>query len=138
MRYNGLIRVVTEQRHYSRVPYHKSVHYRHGVAIGGSAVCTDVGLGGLNLRVGRYLRPGTLLMVTFNESTSDGAPLQLKGRIAWCRGADGYHFAAGLRVFHDEPESVTALTRLAAKAASNAGAGHARLTATAFPKVVMG
>lgn len=137
MGYNGLIRVVEEQRRFNRIVCRRPVTYRYAPGYNGKAVCLDAGLGGLRVRLGRYLRPGTHLLVTFPDRTPEDEPLQLKARVAWCRGADNHHFAAGLRVYDDEPDASTSLAQLVARTVTDAGGGVG-LWSTPMPKVVMG
>lgn len=137
MGYNGLIRVIDEQRRFNRASYGKPVHYRYASNLSGKATCEDIGLGGFRLRLGRYLRPGTLMLVTMNERTGDGDPLQLKAQVAWCRGADNHHFVAGLRVYQDEPGAIQALGRVASEATLESGETMG-LWARPVPRVVMG
>ena len=132
MNYEGLIRVVDEQRRYARVPFKHTARCAYGPGHQAKASCEDVGLGGLRLKLGRYLRPGTLVLVSVGEQA-----VQLKARVAWCRGLKDHHFAAGLRVFQSEAEAALALTRLSTQAALDSGL-DVRLDATPYPKVVTG
>jgi hypothetical protein len=137
MRHNGLIRVIDEQRRYNRASYDTPVQYRYASNLSGQATCMDVSLGGLRLRLGRYLRPGTYMLVTLNERTEDGEPVQFKAQVAWCRGADNHHFAAGLRVYDDEPGSTQALARLTTRGSLEREDETQGLWARRIPKVVM-
>jgi hypothetical protein len=136
MRYNGLIRVVSEQRRYNRAAHGGKVHYVYGPAYEGTGTCTDVGLGGVGVRLGRYLRPGTLVLVRMAGRPGD-EPLQMKARVAWCRGTGGHHFAAGFQVFQEDPVTMQGLAQLTAWANLQAN-GDGRLIAAPTPKVVLG
>lgn len=132
MLYNGIVRVVSEQRRFRRAPLSGTARYRYAPGYEGAATVENVGLGGFGLRLGRYLRPGTLMLLSLSDE-----PLQLKGRVTWCRGARNHEFVAGLRVFHDDPETTQALTQLVAWASLESD-GEARLWSSPTPKVVMG
>jgi hypothetical protein len=63
--------------------------------------------------MGRYLRPGRFMMLEVADPADCQEPVELKGRVVWCRAAsDPCMFVAGVHVFHDDPQSVEALVRL--------------------------
>lgn len=112
--------VVSDQRQFARVPFTGAVTYRYEPEHEGTAMCTNVGRGGLSLELGRYLRPGKYVMLSV--SGADGEPLELKARVAWCRALPGSRlFAAGVRVYHDEPQSLQALSRMVHKGLEQSG-----------------
>jgi hypothetical protein len=87
--------------------------YQYGVNDGGHASILDVGRGGFCVRLGRYLRPGTRVIV--RSGAIDGVQLtvELKGAIVWCCAVRGGHdFLAGLRVLFDEPETICAMSQM--------------------------
>jgi len=91
-----------EQRQFVRLPFSGSVDYRYGAEDSGNATATDIGRGGMRVYLGRYLRPGTLLMIALPEGKGE-----LKARIAWCSPTlSGGFFVAGVRVLHNEFESL--------------------------------
>jgi hypothetical protein len=112
--------VVNDQRQFARVPFTGAVTYRYEPDHEGTAMCTDVGRGGLCLHLGRYLRPGRRVMLSV--AGPDGEPLELKARVAWCRATPGSRlFATGVRVYHDEPQSLGALSTMVHKGLEQSG-----------------
>ena len=108
---------VHDERRAGRVPCSEYLTYRYSSSDGGKASCADVSFRGLGIRLGRYLRPGRRVVVCLDALPS----VELKGRVAWCRPSDEPNlFDAGIRVFHDEPDSVAALSEM-----SRAHRGHA-------------
>jgi hypothetical protein len=91
-----------EQRQFVRMPFAGSVEYRYGTSESGKATASDIGRSGMRLYLGRYLRPGTLLMIGLPQGRGE-----LKARIAWCTPTlQGGVFVAGVRVLHNEHESL--------------------------------
>jgi hypothetical protein len=77
------------------------------------AMTTDVGRGGMRVRLGRYLRPGTKLLLRFPVADWVEFPAELKAEIVWCGlPRRGEEFAAGLRIIYDEPEVLNWVSRL--------------------------
>lgn len=137
MKHNGLIRVVSEQRRFTRIPYLSRAHYTIGPDHSGHAKCHDIGLGGLCLTLRRYVRPGSRVLVTLNELWHTGGPLQFKSIVKWCRSAKDGQYRAGLRVYVDDVETEQALEALARRSL-NERLDERGLWSTSIPKVVMG
>ncbi len=105
------ITTMNDQRRFARVPFTGAVTYRYEPECDGTAMCADVSRGGMCLHLGRYLRPGKHVML--DAVALDGEPLELKAHVAWCRAIPGSHtFATGVRVYHDEPQSMSAMTAM--------------------------
>lgn len=135
MKYNGLVRVVSEQRRFTRAQYMGQASYTYGAGLAGACTCEDIGLGGVRVRLGRYLRPGTMVLVELQDP--EMGAVEMKARVTWCRGAERHEFVGGLRVYHDGPDTYRALARIATRSAEEAG-NDARLWSTPIPKVVTG
>ncbi len=104
--------VAKEQRRFTRVPYVREVCVVDGAAESVRARSCDVGRGGLSVELGRYFRPGRLLMVWVNGREGTSAA-ELKAEVAWCKPAPTpERFVAGLRVIHDEAESIHTMSEL--------------------------
>jgi hypothetical protein len=102
-----------EERQFARVPYLGRVQFVYGAGQKGSAHANDVGRGGLRVRMGRYLRPGTKLMVTIPMENSEEKSVELKSEVIWCRRERGHmDFGAGLRVYYDAPEALDAISEV--------------------------
>ncbi|MBI4559241.1 MAG: PilZ domain-containing protein [Candidatus Hydrogenedentes bacterium] len=111
-----------DQRIFARVPYSAGVTYRYGVNEGGIAASANLGRGGACLTLGRYLRPGRYVMLSFEAAPADNEPVELKAQVMWCRPTnDAKRFEAGVRIFHDEPDVNVALSELLYDAMLRAG-----------------
>lgn len=112
-----------DRRNFLRVPFAGEVHCQWAARGSGPAVCTDVSHGGLSLAVDRPLQPGQFVLLTFAPAGLLTEPVELKAHVVWNQQADGHGHVAGLRVYHDEPEAVYALSDLVYAAALSAH-GH--------------
>ncbi|NUM56493.1 MAG: PilZ domain-containing protein [Candidatus Hydrogenedentes bacterium] len=101
-----------EARRFARVAFDGRVVYRYASDDEGMARVADVSRGGLRLCMGRYLRPGTRVMLEAEGVRVNGQPIEMKGQIVWCVPERGHRFAAGVRVIYDEPDAVTAASAL--------------------------
>lgn len=102
-----------DRRRFTRLATSGLLSYQYAADGGGDAAILDVGRGGFCVRIGRYLRPGTRVIV--RSGTIDGVRLdhELKAVIVWCVGMrGGLDFLAGLRVMFDEPEAISAMSRM--------------------------
>jgi hypothetical protein len=103
------------KRRFVRVPLTGPIGYRYGVGDEGRAEYANVSQTGLGLRLGRYLRPGRRVLLTLDAGpgAEEGPGTELKAQVAWCRpGKDAHVFDAGVRVFHDEPDSAATMRGL--------------------------
>lgn len=103
-----------EQRTFTRVPFEHPVRWLKARGQSGSATVRNVGRGGLCLSLGRYLRPGRSIQVVFDDIAYQNEPVTFMARVAWCRPLDpgSVEFAAGLRVVHDEPMTLAAISEV--------------------------
>ncbi len=103
-----------QQRRFARMPLAGTVHYICAPNDGGIGGWQDVGRGGACVKLNRYLRPGSHVLLSVKLGSQDGAYAELKGKVAWssrrCR--ENGSFVAGLRVFDDVPEAGQALSEL--------------------------
>lgn len=120
-----------DQRRFARVPFRSTTWYRHALDEDGAAgICQDLCRGGMRLLMGRYLRPGRLVLLRLEVPAGD-SPLEIKGRVIWCRpAAEPCLFSAGIRVYDDDPAATETFDRLIAPAqASPAQAAPAAVRA---------
>ncbi|MEK7794545.1 MAG: PilZ domain-containing protein [Candidatus Hydrogenedentota bacterium] len=119
-----------ESRTFTRVPFH------HRVRLAGknapcAATVYEVSRGGLSMSMRAYIRPGTIVRVTFEDITYGATPAEFDARVAWCEAQgepNGAEYHAGLNTLHGDPETLaamseifyTALTRLAARSRESA------------------
>lgn len=102
-----------DQRRFSRLPYACRVEYTHAPDESAEAMTMDVGRGGMQIRLGRYLRPGTKLLLRVPCPAGAGSTAELKAEIVWCRlPRRGEECVAGLRIMYDEPEVLISVSRL--------------------------
>jgi hypothetical protein len=102
-----------DARRFARVAFDGRMTYRYASEDEGFAQVSDVSRGGLRMCMGRYLRPGTRVMLEADGVRVNGQPVELKGQIVWCAPEKrGHRFAAGVRVIYDEPDAVTAVSAL--------------------------
>jgi len=88
----------------------------------GSAVWRDISRTGARLRLGRYVRPGRVVVLDFPAPQFGCGQYRLQARVVWCRQVqDGADFELGLLVVRDEPESALAFASVLhhARAAAN-------------------
>ena len=89
------------------------MQFKSGAGSKGSAQEGDVGRGGMRVRMGRYLRPGTKLMITISLEGSNEQTVELKSEVVWCRRGPGQlEFDAGIRVYYDAPEALEAISEV--------------------------
>jgi hypothetical protein len=96
------------KRLFARLPFTGQVSYRLGAAEAGNATCCNIGRDGMCLVLNRKLPMGTLLLLNWSDARAE-----FKARITWSE--DTLHpgvYTAGLRVLHDEPDSVAAMSDL--------------------------
>jgi len=72
----------------------------------GTARWMDVSWNGAKIRLGRYLRPGKQVRLTFTTLVAESGMASVLTRVAWCRQVpDGVDFEAGLQIFRRDPEA---------------------------------
>jgi hypothetical protein len=94
-----------DQRRFTRIAHGGAVKYRLSSDQQLEALCLDIGWGGAALRLGRYLRPGTVVEVLF--TTPENSAKDVQGRLVWCRPIPGKSdFLAGLEANLEHGETV--------------------------------
>jgi hypothetical protein len=112
-----------KQRAFTRVPFAHQVRWNYAPGEAGVAEICNISRGGLCLAMGRYLRPGRVLTLRFDDISFKGQPLEFDTRIVWCDSVPdelGF-FNAGFQVLHGKPVTLAkisevfyaAITRLA-------------------------
>ena len=114
MNISGLAIETEDQRLSERQVAFGTLVYQDSPQDKGWARWCSVSCDGACIHLGRYLRPGKHLMLRSNEASDMAHDLEFKARVVWCRPvAAGAHFVAGLKIFHDTPDSEEALAGLA-------------------------
>ena len=103
-----------KQRTFTRVPFSNSVRWCVAPGESGMATVRDLSRGGLCLSLGRYLRPGRVLHLHFDDVFYKSQPLEFDVRIVWCDRAaqEEDYFRAGLQVLHEEPVTLPMISEL--------------------------
>lgn len=100
MNAEAMVMPETDERNSERVQFDGPLSYRYDLNEHGFAKWCSVGREGACISLGRYLRPGR--HVTLMSGSEAEGPLEISGRIVWCRPtSDGREFVAGLRIFDD-------------------------------------
>ncbi len=106
--------MLSEQRIFTRVPFHQTLRWHNGSGEEGAARILNVSRGGLSLSLARYLRPGPALVFTFDDILYGSRPVEVPALTVWCRPApnDRQSFTAGFSVVHGEPETLAAISEV--------------------------
>jgi len=97
---------VTERAREARTELAGSVAYAYeGPRDCGEARWANVSRAGGAITLGRYLRPGREVTLSFESPLVSSGPLSVRARIVWCRPAGhSGEFEAGLAIYRDTPE----------------------------------
>ncbi len=107
---NTMVAMTDDERRFGRVPFTGTIRYQYANDLSGLATCRNLGHGGMCVRLGRYLRPGRLILLEVIDADDTVEPVEFKGRVVWCRPASSpCMFAAGVRVFHDDLDVARAI-----------------------------
>ncbi len=102
-----------ESRIFTRLPFDSAVEWRDLTGEDGHAVIRDVSRGGLSLSLGRYMRPGPVVTVTFGDIEFTGAPVELDAAVVWCKPTDQPDtFLAGLKIIHGGATTLAAASEV--------------------------
>lgn len=106
--------MLSEQRIFTRVPFYQTLRWNNGSGEEGTARILNVSRGGLSLSLTRYLRPGPVLVFTFDDILYSSRPVEVHALTVWCRPApnDRQSFTAGFSVVHGEPETLAAISEV--------------------------
>jgi len=100
-----------DERTFYRIACQNKVKYAYENNQYGKGICTELGRGGMRLVMGRYLRPGRFVLVTV--AGPSGSTYEFKATVVWSRPGDEPNtFEAGVRIYHDEPESMDQMSEL--------------------------
>ncbi|GMV91398.1 MAG: hypothetical protein AMXMBFR82_11760 [Candidatus Hydrogenedentota bacterium] len=102
-----------DKRGLARLPLFINAEYRYGTTGEGCAKVQNIGRAGLRLRMGRYLRPGTVVRLHLEAEDLGLDPIEFTTHIAWCIPvSENGEFDAGLRILHDGTESLAQVSAL--------------------------
>ncbi|MCP4639115.1 MAG: PilZ domain-containing protein [bacterium] len=110
-----------EERRFLRVPLAGRMSYQCGADDLAAASCANVSRTGVQIVLGRYLRPGRHIVLGIDDLTRTGEA-ELKGQVVWCRpSGESHRFTAGVRVFHDDTGAVRTMSELFYEAVGRMG-----------------
>ena len=103
-----------EQRIFTRVPFDRSVRWIDAQGDTGLATACDFSRGGLSIELARFLRPGPVLSLVFDDVCYDGAPVELDAEVAWCRPAvdDPGRFIVGFSFVCEEYRALALISEV--------------------------
>lgn len=109
-----------DQRECERFAHVGVLEYRYGLDEQGLAAWHDVSRDGVCVQLGRYLRPGRSIVVVRAQRELHDEPLELKGRVAWCRPAgDDESYLVGIKIHRSGVELCHAMWSLVREALKN-------------------
>lgn len=108
----------------TRTPLQGTVRYVYGdPEEAGVARWREVSRTGARVLLGRYLRPGRWMAISFDSPLAANAPLTAKARVAWCKPLPGgIEFEAGLQILRDTPEMALDFAALGYRVRTNSEA----------------
>ncbi|MBI2423596.1 MAG: PilZ domain-containing protein [Candidatus Hydrogenedentes bacterium] len=113
---------IAEQIREARYGLEGAVLYTDGAGEQGQGIWLDVSRVGGSMKLGRYLRPGRSIDLTFK--TPAGVLALIPAQVVWCQpAADRMHFVAGFRVDREDPEASLCYAQLRHAGRLNKGAG---------------
>jgi len=102
-----------EQRIFTRMPFDSAVSWSDLSGENGLASVRDVSRGGMSLSLGRYMRPGPVLTVIFDQTEFNGKPVELDMTVAWCKPTDQPDiFLAGFKIIHSDVSTLAAASEV--------------------------
>lgn len=123
--------MVHDQRIFTRIPFDHAVHWTNADGDGGPAAIRDISRSGLSLHLGRYLRPGPVLRLHFDNIDYLGRPVELDTLTVWSKSDTSApdHFVAGFQVVHGESRTLGAISEVFYHALRQYAANHHRRSA---------
>lgn len=104
-----------EHRVFTRVPFSHAARWMNGAkGDEGVAAIRDVSRSGLGMSLGRFLRPGPVLRVVFDDIEFDGSPIEVQAITVWCRpdSAQAGRFLAGFSIVQGERQTLGAMSEV--------------------------
>ncbi len=96
--------------------------YTDGAGVRGQGAWMEVSRVGGSMKLGRYLRPGRTIDLTFK--TPAGTLAVIPARVVWCQPAsDRLQFVAGFRIDREDPEAALCYAQLRYSGRPNKGVG---------------
>lgn len=106
--------MVQEQRIFTRVPFARDIQWHDAHNEDGAARIKNVSRSGVALSLGRYLRPGPVLVFRFDDVLFNNRPVEISALTVWCRPEPDSpdRFQAGFAVVHGEPHTLGAISEV--------------------------
>lgn len=103
-----------EHRVFTRVPFAHAVSWIGTNGDGGIAAIRNVSRSGVGLSLGRFLRPGPVVRLVFDDIEYDGDPIEVQALTVWCRPEPGApdRFIAGFHIVQGERQTLGAMSEV--------------------------
>ncbi len=103
-----------DHRVFTRVPFAHAVRWLGANGDGGSASIRDVSRSGLSVSFGRFLRPGPVVRLVFDDIEYSGARIEVQALTVWCRPEPGApdRFLAGFKIVQGERHTLGAMSEV--------------------------
>lgn len=93
-----MLAIQKDTRRFTRIPFRLPIKFHDGTGAPSGATLTNVSYGGLNMTLGRYLKPQTLVRIPVSVGEKQ---LSFPATVAWCvPDPSGQTFRAGLHADH--------------------------------------
>lgn len=103
-----MIATAKDARRFTRIAFQTPITFHDGNGVSSAAIVNDVSYGGLNITLGRYRKPQTLLYIPV--SVGDRR-ISFPATVAWCRPEPASEtFRAGLQADHGGKHTMAVLS----------------------------
>jgi hypothetical protein len=103
-----------EQRSFTRLAYEKKVNWACDTTGFGTAALSNVGRGGMGLRLNRFLAPGRFIELTFPDIFRKGKTVTLQARVAWSKPmrTASNEYELGAHLLYDDVEALGSVSEV--------------------------
>lgn len=103
-----------EQRVFTRVPFAHPVRWAGMNGDEGSAILRNVSRSGVSVSLGRFLRPGPVVRLVFDDIKYARQPIEVQALTVWCKPERGApdRFIAGFKIVQGERHTLGAMSEV--------------------------
>jgi len=103
-----------EQRVFTRVPFAHPVRWIGVNGDSGPATLRNVSRSGVSVSLGRFLRPGPVVRLVFDDIEYAGQPIEVQALTVWCKPENGSpdRFVAGFKIIQGERHTLGAMSEV--------------------------